>query len=400
MSEALRTGSPVRNVTLLAICQAIAGSNSTILISVAALTAITMAPDATLATLPVTLMILGTALATGPSAMLIHRWGRRRGFMFGAGIVVPAALLAALAVWLGSFWLFCLGLAVIGTSAAFFNQYRFAAADSVPPVWKSRAISWVLAGGVVAGFIGPQVANTTKSWVPGHPFAATYVVMAAMALVAVGILSLTKLAPTARETGAAGGGRSLRELLRTPDIVVPMIGAAIAYALMTLVMVAAPLAMVYLCGHTTEDAAFAIQWHVVAMFGPSFFTGSIVARIGANLTAGIGILLILLAAVANLAGITVTHFTVALILLGLGWNFGFVASTAMLAQAYRPEEAARVQGINEQVVFGANAVASISSGLLLSTIGWQPINGLAIAVAVVGVALLVWNDLRRRKPTG
>lgn len=392
-------GSPIRNIALLSASQALAGAGQAILISIAALTAASMAPDKSLATVPVSLMIIGTALATGPAAWLIHTWGRRQGFMFGAGVAVPSALLAALAAWLGNFWLFCVALAFFGTSAAFGQQYRFAAADSVPPALKSRAISWVLFGGVLAGFIGPPLAALSKDWIPGATFAATYIVMAVLALVAIGFLSQTRLAPTVKNPEERKAGRPLSVLIRTPAIIVPMLSAAISYALMVLVMVAAPLAMVYVCGHTSADAAFAIQWHVVAMFAPSFVTGAVIARIGPHLTAAIGFLLIVGAAAVNLTGTTVLHFDASLILLGIGWNFGFVASTAMLSTAYRPEEAARVQGLNEQVVFGVNAIVSIASGFMLQTIGWQSINVLAIPIATAAILLVGWGRMSgRREP--
>jgi MFS family permease len=399
MSEAA-TGSPLRNITLLSAGQALAGAGQAILISVAALTAASMAPDQGLATLPVTLMIIGTALSTGPAAWLIHTWGRKQGFIFGAAVSVPAAIVASLAAWLQNFWIFCGALAVFGASAAFAQQYRFAAADSVPQDLKSRAISWVLFGGVLAGFIGPPLAALSKDWIPGATFAATYLVMAGLAALAIVVLSMTRLAPTVKDPAARKAGRPMAELLRTSAVIVPMIGAAISYALMVLVMVAAPLAMVYVCGHTTAEAAFAIQWHIVAMFAPSFITGSIIKRVGAHLTASIGLLLIIGAAATNLHGISVMHFNVALVLLGVGWNFGFIASTAMLSTAYRPEEAARVQGLNEQIVFGSMAVASIASGLLLQGIGWQSINVLAIPVATAAILMIGWGGIsgRRRRP--
>lgn len=388
-------GSPLRNIGLLSASQAIVGSNQAILMSVAALTAAEMVADKSIATLPVTGMIIGTALATAPSAWLIHRWGRRPSFMMGAALVIPAALLAAYAAFTGQFWLFVAALAVVGTTQAVAQQYRFAAADSVPPDWKPRAISWVLAGGVVAGFVGPQISAWTKDLVEGRAFAATYLVMAGLALLAVLVLGLTRLAPTVHQERGSYTGRPTLELLRTPSIFVPMIAASASYALMTLVMVAAPLAMVYVCGHTTEEAAFAIQWHIVAMFAPSFFTASIIKRLGAPLTASIGLLAILAAAIINLNGTSTLHFDISLILLGVGWNFGFIASTAMLSAAYRPEEAARVQAINEQVVFGSMAIASIASGALLDWIGWQAINVLAIPVATGAILALFLVQTRR-----
>lgn len=369
------------------------GSNQAILMSIAALTAAGMVADKAYATIPVSLMIIGTALATGPAAWLIHSWGRRNGLVFGAAIAIPGALVAALAAWMGWFWLFCLALMALGVPAAFANQYRFSAADSVPPGLKSRAISWVLLGGVVAGFIGPQISASTKDLVPGHEFTATYLFMALIALVAIAALWMTRLAPTVRNAADRKAGRSLGQLLADRGIWVPMLAASASYSLMVLVMVAAPLAMVYVCGHTSEEAAFAIQWHIVSMFAPSFITGAVIQRLGAPMTAAIGLLLIIAAAAVALHGITTLHFDIGLILLGVGWNFGFIASTAMLTVAYKPEEAARVQGLNEQVVFGVMAVASIASGVLLQMVGWQTINVIAIVVATIAIVALAWGSL-------
>lgn len=398
--RATSTGTPLRNIGLLATAQAIVGSNQAVLGAVASLTAIAMIENKSLSTVPVTFMIIGTALATSPSAYLIHAWGRRQGFMLGAALAVPGALLAALAAWLGNFWLFSIALALLGATAAFANQYRFAAADSVPMGLKARAISWVLAGGVISGFVGPWLSILTKDLVPGTTFVGTYLAMAAMALLAVGVLAFTRLAPTAAQAAIKKSGRSFKVLLRTADILIPMVGASASFALMIMVMVAAPLAMVYLCGHTTEEAAFAIQWHIVSMFAPSFITGSVINRIGAHLTAALGLLLILAAGIVNLTGISVTHFVISLVLLGVGWNFGFISSTALLSTAYRPEEAARVQGLNEQVVFGVMAIASIASGLLLQLIGWQSINVLVIPLAAAAILALAWGAARPKKAAG
>jgi len=394
MSEsAAATGSPLRNIGLLAVAQAVVGSNQAVFGVVASLTALTMIQDTGLSTLPVTFMTLGTALATGPSAYLLYRLGRRGGFMLGAALAVPAALLAALAAWLGSFWLLCAALGALGATSAFANQYRFAAADSVPVDFKSRAISWVMAGGVVSGFVGPNMYVLTKDLIPGGSFVATYITMAGMALLAVGILAQTQLAPVVRRAEGGRTGRSFGQLLSSAAVIVPMVGGAASFGLMVMVMVAAPIAMVTVCGHTNTDAAYAIQWHIVSMFAPSFITGSVIHRIGAHLTAAIGLLLIIGAAAVNLTGTEVYHFVISLILLGVGWNFGFIASTALLSTAYRPEEASKVQGLNEQVVFGVMALASIMSGVLLNGIGWQAINVLVIPVATLAILSLAWGGM-------
>lgn len=387
----------IRNIGLLSATQALAGSNSSIIMSVGALAAVNFAPDPSAATLPVTAMILGLALTTSTATMLIYRLGRTRGLMLGAAIGIPASILVSLAVVLGQFYLFAAGLFLVGVSGAFMQQVRFAAADSVAPQFKSQAISWVLFGGVAAGFFGPQLSAITRTWVPGAEYAASFMVIAVISLLSVLILSATRLAPVVQAGGTTDAGRPLSVLLRLPEVLLPMMGAALAYALMTLIMVAAPLAMVHLCGHSPTDAAGAIQWHVVAMFAPSFVTGAIIKRIGAHLVTAIGLLLIMTCAMIALNGTSVAHFTVTLVLLGVGWNFGFIGGTAMLANSYRPQEAGRVQAVNEQVVFGASALASLGSGLLLQLVGWEAINLLAIPVAGVAILLLglgAWRQAR------
>lgn len=388
----------VRNIALLSAVQALGGSNQSIVMTVGALTAVSMAPDPTLVTMPITAMIVGLALATGPATMLVYRLGRAQGFMAGGAIAIPASLLACLSVVIGNFYLFCAALFLVGASAAAFQQVRFAAADSVAPDLKGRAISWVLFGGVAAGFFGPQLSSLSRGWIPGADYAASYLMIGVLAGLSVLILSQTRLAPVVRPQKGALGGRSLGQLLRTPAIVVPMVTAALSYALMTLVMVAAPIAMVHVCGHSPEEASGAIQWHVVAMFAPSFVTGSVIKRIGAPLVTAIGLLLIIGCAGIALTGREVSHFVAALVLLGVGWNFGFIGSTTMLTQAYRPEEAGRVQALNEQVVFGTMAVASIGSGVLLQLIGWESINTFAIPVAALGIGLLAIVAFSGRQP--
>ncbi|MHA6298913.1 MFS transporter [Devosia sp. CAU 1758] len=387
----------IRNIGLLSAVQALGGSNSSIIMSVAALAAINLAPDPSAATLPVTAMIIGLALTTSSATLIIYRLGRTRGLMLGAAIGIPASLLATLAVIVGNFYLFAAGLFLVGVSGAFMQQVRFAAADSVAPDLKSQAISWVMFGGVAAGFFGPQLSALTRTWIDGAEYAASFLVIAVLSLTSVLVLSATRLAPTRASGDMADKGRPLSVLLRQPEIILPMLGAALSYALMTLIMVAAPLAMVHLCGHSPTEAAGAIQWHVVAMFAPSFITGAIIKRIGPALVTSIGLLLIIVCAAIALNGITVGHFTAALILLGLGWNFGFIGSTTMLATSYRPQEAGRVQAVNEQIVFGSSAIASLSSGVLLQYAGWEAINLLAIPVATLTILLLGFGAMRQAR---
>ncbi len=387
---------PMKNIALLSASQAIVGSQQALIMSVGALVGVTLAPDPSLATVPTTAMVLGLAISAGPSAFLVHRLGRKRAFILGALISILAGLLAAMAIIVSSFPLFCVALATGGTAAAFGQQYRFAAADSVPAEMKGKAISWVLAGGVVAGILGPTMSRWGREWLPGAEYAGSFLAMAGLALIGVAILTQTSLARATLKANTATP-RRFRDIAGSPDVFVPVISGMASYGLMTFVMVAAPLAMVVVCGHSKDAATTAIQWHIISMFAPSFFTGAIIARIGARATTGIGLTLILGCSLIALNGTSLWHFDLALILLGLGWNFGFIGSTTLLAAGYRPEDAARVQALNEQLVFGVMAIASISSGLLLQNLGWQSINVLAIPIATGAIALLAWGDWHGRK---
>lgn len=394
--EAATPSGSMRNVFLLALSQAIVGSQQALVMSIAALIGVTLAPDPSLATVPVTSMIMGLALFAGPAAFLSHRMGRKRAFIMGACISIAGGLLAATGIFLDNFYVFCLALAMLGAGAAVGQQYRFAAADSVPADAKGKAISWVLAGGVLAGFIGPSLANFGRLIIPGAEYVGSFIGMMGLTAIGIAILAQTRL-PKPHVVDKSKATRPFSEIIRAPEVFVPIITGMASYGLMTFVMVAAPLAMVIVCGHPKEAAASAIQWHIISMFAPSFFTGSIIAKIGARATIAIGLVLIMACAMISLNGISVWHFDAALILLGLGWNFGFIGSTALLTQGYRPEDAPRVQAANEQIVFGVMAIASVSSGVLLQTIGWQSINILAIPVATAAIATLAWGDWHARK---
>lgn len=387
----------MRNIVLLSGAQAVAGSAQGMVMAVGALAGATLASDQVFATVPTTVMIVGLALTAGPAAIVLHRLGRTRGFLLGVAISMAGALTAALGLYVGSFLVFSAAMALIGAAAAFGQQYRFAAADSVPPDLKARAVSWVLFGGVLAGFLGPRLAGETAGAIASAPYAGSFLALAGLGIVAAAILSFTRLPKGQPKPEKGSGGRPFAVLVRDPDIFVPMVTAMASYALMTFVMVAAPLAMVYVCGHSTGDAANAIQWHIVAMFAPSFITGSIINRIGGHLTVAIGLLLILASAATALSGTTTLHFDIGLVLLGVGWNFGFIGSTVLLSKGYRPEEGARVQALNEQLVFGTMALASIGAGILLNILGWEAINLMVMPIAAVAILLLAWADLRTRR---
>lgn len=386
-----------RNIVLLALTQAISGSQQAVVMAIGALVGVKMAPDPALATLPATAMIIGLALTAGPAAYSTHKFGRQRAFILGATLWIVAGLGAAYAIFANAFVLFAISLAIGGAGAAFAQQYRFAVADNVREEMKGKAISFVLAGGVAAGFLGPALSRYGREWIPGHDYAGSFFAVTALALVAIAILSQVRLMRAESADDEQHSNTPLLTLVRNPQVFVPVVTGMASYGLMTFVMIAAPLAMVVVCEHSPDSATTAIQWHIVAMYAPSFFTGPIIARIGARAVTGIGLTLILGAALVALNGTSVLHFDFALILLGLGWNFGFIGSTAMLAQGYRPADAAKVQWFNEQLVFGTMAVASISSGLLLQTIGWQAVNVLTIPVATLALGLLAWGDWHARR---
>ncbi len=390
-------GTAYRNIALLTTSMATVSSNQAVVVSAAALAAISLAPDPALATLPMTATIVGLALSALPATRIIHGLGRRKGLMLGAAVGIAAGVVAFYSIILGSFWLFCASLFFVGTSAAFVQQYRFAIADSVSGDLRARAISLVLVGGVAAGIIGPQTALFGKDLFAGAPFAGSFLGIVGLSAIGFVVLSFTRLAPPRHPKPGDAPGRSTRELLRSPTVFVPIATAMISYALMTFVMVAAPLAMVTVWGHSPAEATGAIQAHIVAMYLPSLITGWVISRIGAPATIAIGLVLIAGCAFVNLNGVSVLHFSVALVMLGVGWNFGFIGSTTMLTGAYAPEEAERAQALNEPLVFGAMAVASIGSGVLLHTIGWQSINVLAFPIVLVGLALLGWCVMNGRR---
>ena len=313
--------------------------------------------------------------------------------MIGALIGAFGAAIAATGVAERLFWLFCLGTFACGLYGAFVQSYRFAAADTASEGFRPRAISWVMIGGLAAGVIGPQSVYWTRDLTPAAPFAASFLAQGALALIAIGVV-LALRAPPVKEA-KSGGGRPLPEIMRQPKVIASVIAALVAYGLMSFVMTAAPLAMVG-CGHSVGDAALGIQWHVLAMFAPSFFTGRLIARFGKETITAAGLLLTALAAIVGLSGLSVAHFWIALVLLGIGWNFGFIGATALVTDCYRPEERVKVQAANDFLVFGSVAIASFSSGGLLSAGGWTSVNWLVFPPVAVALALVAWQGLQRR----
>lgn len=376
-----------RNAITLAVASGLAGANATIVYATGSIIGQSLAPTAIFATLPASVFMLGTMLATLPVAQAGRRFGRRATFMTGNIIGAWAGICGALGIYLGSFLIFCIGATMAGAYQAVVQSYRYAAADTATPAFRPKAISWVLTGGVAAAFIGPQLVIWTKELLLPHLFLATFFAQAAVAILA--ISATARFVDQKPEEVRAGDVRPLGELLRQKRLVVAIACGTISQALMNFVMTAAPLAMVQ-CGLTVTDAALGIQWHVIAMFAPSFYTGQLIQRFGKERMIIAGMVLLIGCAIVNLNGLSVMNFWVGLFLLGLGWNFAFVAATAMVTECHRPSERARVQGFNDFTIFGITTCGSLMAGVLLATVGWNTINWLLFPVTFAGIAAVVW----------
>lgn len=384
-----------RNAAILACASALAGANASVVFATGAITGSMLAPDPSLATMPISVFVVGMASATLPVGMIARRFGRRTAFLVGAGAGALCGLVASLAIVLGSFPLFCLATFFGGCYAAVAQSYRFAAADTASPGLRPKVISWVLAGGVFAGVIGPQLVNATmNAWQP-YLFAATYIGQAAVAMLSMVTLGFVRIPKPA--VSAAGGGRPMSTILRDQGFLTAVVCGVVSYALMNLVMTSAPLAM-KMCGHPISASNLAIQWHVIAMYGPSFITGSLISRFGAPVIVAMGLALLALTGVVDLLGTTVWHFWVGLVLLGVGWNFGFVGASAMVAELCRPEERTRVQAFNDFLVFGTMAVGSFSSGHILAASGWDAVNYVIFPLVAVAFLALGWQRWRATHP--
>ncbi len=376
------------DVWKLAIAQALGGANSAIVYSTGAIVGNMLAPNSALATLPISIFVVGMAACTLPAGALARRHGRRAAFLAGTGSGVLVGLLASLAVLWSSFWLFCVAMFFGGAYAAVVLSFRFAAADCVPAARRPRALSTVMAGGVFAGVIGPQLVTYTMDlWLP-YQFAATYLAQAGVAAVsALVLLGIRVPMPTVAEMA---GGRLLGEIVRQPRFITAVICGVVSYTLMNFIMTAAPLAM-YLCGLSQESSNLGLQWHIIAMYAPGFFTGRLITRFGASRVVAAGLALTAASAAIGLTGIDVAHFWLTLILLGVGWNFGFVGASALVLECHRPEERTRVQSVNDFLVFGTMAVGSFSSGGLLTAYGWNTVLWISFVPLLLAGVALAWK---------
>jgi MFS family permease len=385
-----------RDIFLLACCQALLLANASGLVALNGLVGYQLAESKGLATLGVTTYVAGSALASYPMALWMGRVGRRRGFMTGALVNLAGCAIGVAALWLHSFALFCLATAVIGVYNAVGLQYRFAAAEVAAPGDKARAISLVLAGGVAGGIIGPEVAKWSREAF-ATPFLGTFVALAGFALLALVVQSRVVVPLPVHEDDGVGG-RPLARIAAQPVFIVAVVSAALSYGVMSLLMTATPIAMSF-CGHPFGAAATAIEWHVVGMYAPGFVTGTLIARYGVLKVIGAGVVLMAVAVAIALNGVTVTHFVTALLLVGVAWNFMYTGGTTLLTESYRPIEKARVQGVNDFILFVTLAASSFTSGALVTAGGWDVANWVAVPVLVIigiAVAALAWQRSARR----
>jgi MFS family permease len=385
-----------RNIVVLASCQAVFQTGLVLIMTVGGLAGYLLATDKALATVPIAAMMLGTMLVLIPASLLMARIGRRNGFALGTLLGAAGGAIAVVGLIANWFWVFCLGHVFLGAYQGFAQYYRFAAVDAARPESRSRAISFVIAGGVVAAIAGPQLAILTKDLSASGPFVASYGALVGLSLAAMALVALLDMpAPLARTDREPA--RPLSVIVRQPAFLVALSGAAIGWGVMYLAMTPMPLAMVghY---HTLADAAFVLQWHVLAMSVPSFFTGALIARFGAPHIMSTGIALLAGNVIVALSGVEIVHYMSALVLLGVGWNFGYIGGTALLTETYTTAEKAKAQAVNDFVIFGVMVIASLASGGLFEFFGWRGVNLGAVPFILLAAAMIaVFSRARRSK---
>jgi len=382
-----------RDIFLLACCQALLLVNNAGLISMNGLVGYSLADNKAFATVGATSYVLGSAVAAMPASLWMARVGRRVGLMTGSLIAVLGSITCALGIWRASFPLYCLGTSIIGVYTAFGLQYRFAAAEVAAPDFKAKAISLVLAGGIVGGFLGPEASRWAKDLFP-TPFLGSYLLLSCIAIVALGVQSQVRVPkPTLAERG--GSARPLTEIARQPVFIVAALSAALGYGIMNLLMTATPLAMSF-CGLPFSAAAIVIEWHVVGMFAPGFLTGSLIKRFGVLKVILTGLVLMCACIAVAVSGVAAWQFWTALVLLGVGWNFMYTGGTTLLTEAYAPGEKAKTQGLNDVMMFTVMCVSSFSSGALVNVAGWERMNVGALPFLLLVAAAVLWLMSLRR----
>jgi len=382
-----------RNVALLAACQALLFTNNSTLIAINGLAGLALSPYAALATLPVTCWVLGGAIATMPASLHMKRVGRQAGLTWGTMWGIVGALICATAIWTRNFWLLCFGTLVWGAYNAYGQYYRFAAADVASADFKAKAISLVLAGGLVGGILGPSTSRLTVDLLTPK-FLGAYLSLIGFALATMALLRFIRI-PTPTAAEQATSGRPLAEIAAQPKFIIAVLAGAIGYGVMNFLMTSTPIAM-QVCGHPYGDTAIVISSHVVAMFAPSFVTGGLVRRFGVLPVMFAGAALNLAAIGIALSGIGVAQFWFALVTLGVGWNFLYIGGTTLLTETYRPEERAKAQGANEQAIFVMMVISSLTSGVTVTAAGWERVNLFALPMVALVAAAIAWYGLQQR----
>ncbi len=379
-----------RNISIFALCQALMMSATTLTVTVSVLVGFSLAQNKVYATLPFTIQLIAGSLTTLPAAMLMARFGRKSTFIFSTFFGMAAGILCTIAILQSSFLWFTMGCMLIGIFNGFGFYYRFAAADAADVNNKSQAISLVMAGGVIAAIIGPNMANQTKDLFDNAMFAGSFVSLVGCYVLSFSLLVFLKLPETARNQNERYiSGRPLSIIMRQPRFIIAVLSGMLGYGVMALVMTATPLAMQH-NHHPFSDTSFVIQWHVLGMFAPSFFTGYLIKHFGLIKVMLIGGLAGIGCVIINLMGTSISHFWLSLLLLGISWNFLFIGATTMLTDTYHPEERFKTQAVNDFIVFSSVAVASLSAGTLQHHYGWQTVNYAAIPALSVIIASLLW----------
>lgn len=390
-----------KNVAILVLAQAILGAQMPMIFIIGGLAGQSLASNPCFATLPISLIVGGSMLAATPISAIMQRWGRRAGFFTGAAFGALGGLVGAYGLYLGSFPVFLLGSLMTGVYMSAHGFYRFAAADTASEAFRPKAISYVMAGGLAAALIGPQLVKlTSQAFV--IPFLGTYLTVIAVNVFGAALFLLLDIPKPPAPSHDSPKGRSRLELLKTPVIAVSVICAMVSYALMNLVMTSTPLAVVG-CGFTQGNASDVVMFHVLAMYVPSFFTGHLIARFGVEKIVAAGLIILAGAGAVALQGVELENFFIALVLLGLGWNFGFIGATTMLAGAHDSHEKGRMQGLNDLLVFGGVTMASLASGGLMNCSGGNPVDGwnaVNMAMApflVLAGGALMWLVMRPKE---
>ncbi len=383
-----------RNVLVLSCSQATLQTTSVTMIAVTGLAGLALASNPALATIPLTCYVFGSAIATIPASLLMGAIGRRGGFQVGAGFGMFGAAVCALAVYIADFYLLCAGMTVMGMYNAFGKYYRFAAADATTVEFRAKAISLTLAGGIAGGIFGPELAKRTAGLYVDYTYLGAYLSLIFVCLVATILLMWLDI-PRLSEQERKDPGRPLGEIMRQPVFIVAALASMLSYGIMNLFMTSTPLAM-RAHDHHFDDAAFVLQWHMIGMYGPSFFTGSLIQRYGVLKIIFAGIALLFTCIVAALAGTELLNFWTALFLLGVGWNFMYVGGSALLTECHTPAERAKTQAANDFMVFATMAISSASSGLLLSKSGWNAVNYGSIPFLLIAAAAIAWLMWQRR----